>query len=118
MNFNLVMLSFAIASLVASCGNKDDHGSSNSGGTGNINIKLKSAASAGLTPLADGATCSNPGGRSGSSGSCFTPTAIRGHFNTLEVSGARLKGGGSKYHGLEEVVRTGFFDLSKPVFRW
>jgi len=49
-------------------------------------------------------------------GKCYTPKAIRGHFNQLNVAEGRLLGGGDKYHGLESVFRTGYFDLAKPVF--
>lgn len=122
MNSKISMLCLTSGLLLASsCGKNNGNGAPNSGGSGNVNIKLKSAAKTSLMLAADGVGCGAPGasngssGGSGSGGSCYTPTAIRGHFNSLQVSGARLMGGGNKYHGLEEVVRTGYFDLAKPL---
>lgn len=107
-------------------GKKADSGSGSSNG-GNTNVKVTSAdammISSALAPsLTEGCDCSTPGTSMGGpvcgsnpQGKCYTPSAIRGHFNVL-MAGSRLLGGGDKYHGLESVFRTGFFDFSKPVF--
>jgi hypothetical protein len=114
---------------VVGCGDDGKKGGPGSGSSngGNINVKVTSANAMMLSPalapsLAEGCDCSTPGTSMGGpvcggnpQGKCYTPSAIRGHFNVLSA-GARLLGGGDKYHGLESVFRTGFFDFSKPVF--
>ncbi len=114
---------------VVACGDDGKKGGPGSGSSngGNINVKVTSANAMMLSPalapsLAEGCDCSTPGTSMGGpvcggnpQGKCYTPSAIRGHFNGLSA-GARLLGGGDKYHGLESVFRTGFFDFSQPVF--
>jgi hypothetical protein len=136
----LLFLSLMIVfHLMAACSDNKDEGSGVSGdeaSDGNINVNLTSTDFA-LSPdgfaLAEeeGCECSQPGTSQGGSicgsrpdGKCYTPTAMKGFFNTLYLSGvgssndgsARLMGGGNKYTGLESVFRTGFFDVSESVF--
>ena len=125
----LIVLVTCVAFKVVACGNDGKKGSSGSGSGngGNVNVKVTTAnavmLSQALAPsVTEGCDCSTPGTSMGGAvcggnpqGKCYTPSAIRGHFNQLNA-GSRLLGGGDKYHGLESVFRTGYFDLSKPVF--
>lgn len=100
---------------------------------GNINVRIQDSTAElrarGLT--ATSCDCSEPGTSGGGplcdsrpDGKCFTPSALKGFINSVSIAGinsadnlhSRLMGGGDKYHGLEAVFRTGFFDASKPIF--
>jgi hypothetical protein len=117
--------SLLIITKISACGGgkKDNPGSTSNGGGGNVNVKVTGASSAALNVVAnEGCDCSTPGTSMGGpicgsnpQGKCYTPKAIRGHFNQLNVSAGRLLGGGDKYHGLESVFRTGYFDFAKPI---
>lgn len=121
----LIFLSALVMAKVSACGGekKDGPGSGESNG-GNVNVRVTSASAMALSRLtSEGCDCSTPGTSMGGpvcgsnpQGKCYTPKAIRGHFNQLSVSAGRLLGGGDKYHGLESVFRTGYFDLARPVF--
>ncbi len=129
--FGIVLLLFLSTALIFdSCGKgkskKDD---STSSGTSNANVKLKNSKVAALTLTAsEGCSCGTPGTGNGGplcdgggDGKCYSPTAFKGFFNQMNISNisgayARLLGGGNKYHGLEAVFRTAFFDVTKSVF--
>lgn len=109
---------------LSSCGDKKNGQPMSGSGTADGNINIKMAASSSIASLTgtEGCDCSTPGTSRGGpvcgsnpQGKCYTPTAIRGHFNALNGGGSRLLGGGNKYHGLESVFRTGYFDLANPV---
>jgi hypothetical protein len=114
---------------VVACGGDGKNGGPGAGSSngGNTNVKVAGTnammlASALAPSLTEGCDCSTPGTSMGGpvcggnpQGKCYTPSAIRGHFNLLSA-GARLLGGGDKYHGLESVFRTGYFDFAAPVF--
>lgn len=116
-----------LSAKLVSCGKSSSSGkaptSTSNSVPGNLNIKVQSKAATALTAGSEGCDCSTPGTSMGGptcgsrpDGKCYTPTAIRGHFNRLSVSGSRLLGGGNKYQGLEDVLRTAYFDLDAPVF--
>lgn len=123
----LSIASILVILKIAACGSngkKDGPASSTSSNGGNVNIKVTGSTPTGLSSSAnEGCDCSTPGTSMGGpvcgsnpQGKCYTPKAIRGHFNQLSLSASRLLGGGDKYHGLESIFRTGYFDFAKPVF--
>jgi hypothetical protein len=109
---------------------KDKKAEAESSGTSNLNLSLKSSKVTALTLLAatEGCSCGTPGTGNGGplcdgggDGKCYSPTAFKGYFNLMNISSisggyARLLGGGNKYHGLEAVFRTAYFDVTKSVF--
>lgn len=124
------MFACTVTFIFGSCGkSKGTDDQTSSSGTSNINVSLKSSSVTSLSLTAtEGCSCGTPGTGGGGplcdgggNGKCYSPTAFKGYFNMMNISNisgayARLLGGGDKYHGLESVFRTAFFDVTKSVF--
>lgn len=109
-----------IALISVSCHKKGEgHHGAEGGGTGNLNFAVTALPV--LVRTMTGVSCSVMDGNP-AVGNCYTPHNMSGTFNKATITNfaggktARLLGGGSKYHGLEDVFRQAKFDLSQTIF--